>query len=62
MASAAFVVLFPVGAVGMRVVSFEGLVWVHAAYMMGVYLVGFAALGMGIVSCLFLVLFVLRMC
>lgn len=48
MASVAFVILFPVGAIALRLFSGRSVVWVHAGYMLFVYAVVFAALAMGI--------------
>lgn len=48
LASLAFVILFPAGAIGIRVLSFPGLVWLHAAVQCVAYLVFFAAFGLGI--------------
>lgn len=44
----AFVVLFPLGALLMRIFSFRGLVWVHAATQILTYSLAIAGLGMGI--------------
>ncbi len=48
MACLAFVVLFPSGAILMRLASFPGLVWVHAAFQIFAWLVFIAAFGLGI--------------
>lgn len=44
----AFVVLFPLGALLMRLFSFRGLVWVHAGNQILTYSLAIAGLGMGI--------------
>ncbi|KAI9788264.1 MAG: hypothetical protein M1816_007030 [Peltula sp. TS41687] len=44
----AFVVLFPLGALLMRVLSFRGLVWVHAGTQVLTYSLAIAGLGMGV--------------
>jgi hypothetical protein len=48
MASLAFVGLFPIGGILIRVASFTGLVWVHAALQIIAFLVYIAAFGIGI--------------
>lgn len=48
MASVSFVILFPIGAIALRLFSGPAVVWIHAGYMLFVYAVVFAALGMGI--------------
>ena len=48
MASAAFVVLFPLGAVLVRLLHFRTLVWIHAAVQIFSYLVYAAGAGIGI--------------
>ena len=48
MASLAFVGLFPIGGILIRVASFTGLVWVHAALQIIAFLVYVAAFGIGI--------------
>jgi len=48
MASLAFLVLFPVGGILIRVASFTGLIWVHAALQILAYIVYIIAFGMGI--------------
>jgi hypothetical protein len=48
MASLAFVGLFPIGGILIRVASFTGLVWVHAALQVIAFLVYVAAFGIGI--------------
>lgn len=48
MAALAFVVLFPTGGILVRVASFPGLVWVHAAMQLLGYLFYIIAFGLGI--------------
>ena len=48
MASLAFVLLFPVGAIVMRLLNLAGLVWLHAAIQILAYIIYIAAFGMGI--------------
>ena len=48
MASLAFVGLFPLGGILIRVANFTGLVWVHAALQIVAFLVYVAAFGIGI--------------
>lgn len=48
MASIAFIAIFPLGGILIRIASFTGLVWVHAAIQILGYLVFTAAFGMGI--------------
>lgn len=47
-AALAFVVLFPVGAILIRLASFSGLVWVHGAFQICAYLVYIVAFGLGV--------------
>ena len=44
----AFAVVFPLGAILIRVASFRGLVWVHAAVQATAYAMALAGLGLGI--------------
>ena len=44
----AFSLLFPTGSVFMRLFSFRGLVWVHAAFQMFTYAMALAGLGVGV--------------
>lgn len=44
----AFVVLFPLGAIILRILSFRGLVWVHAAIQVFAYILAVAGLGLGV--------------
>jgi hypothetical protein len=46
--SLAFVIFFPLGAIGIRMLSFKNVVWVHAGWMMGAYILALAGIGMGI--------------
>ena len=46
--STAFVLFFPIGAVLIRLFSFPGLVWVHAATQGFAYLVAVVGLGLGV--------------
>jgi hypothetical protein len=48
MAALAFVILFPFGAISIRLMSFPGLVWFHAAFQVLAYVVYIVAFGMGI--------------
>lgn len=48
LASVAFLVLFPTGGILIRVASFTGLVWVHAALQIIAYLIYIVAFGLGI--------------
>jgi hypothetical protein len=48
MAALAFVILFPAGAISIRLMSFPGLVWFHAAFQALAYLVYIVAFGMGV--------------
>lgn len=48
MASLAFLVLFPTGAILIRLASFTGLIWVHAALQIIAYLIYIVAFGMGV--------------
>jgi len=48
LASLAFVIFFPVGGILIRVASFRGLVWVHAACQVLGYLMFIAAFGIGV--------------
>lgn len=44
----AFALFFPLGGMAMRLLSFKGLVWVHAGFMMFAYAMALAVLGMGV--------------
>ena len=43
-----FALLFPSGALLIRVFSFRGLVWAHAAFQLAAYTLALAGLGMGV--------------
>jgi len=44
----AFAFLFPLGAIIIRVLSFRGLVWVHAGIQAFAYMLALVGLGLGI--------------
>lgn len=44
----AFALLFPTGSFLIRLLSFRGLVWVHAAFQMFTYAIALAGLGLGV--------------
>ena len=48
LAPVAFVLLFPMGAMIIRLLSFKGVVWLHAGWMVTTYVIVLAALGMGV--------------
>ena len=48
MAALAFVILFPVGAISIRLLNFPGLLWFHAAFQAFAYLVFLVAFGLGV--------------
>jgi hypothetical protein len=48
LASLAFVIFFPFGAISIRLFSFPGLVWFHAVVQVIAYLLFIAAFGIGI--------------
>jgi signal transduction histidine kinase len=48
LASLAFVILFPAGAIAIRLASFPGVVWLHAVFQVFAYLVYVAAFGLGV--------------
>jgi hypothetical protein len=48
LASLAFVILFPAGAIAIRLASFPGVVWFHAAFQVFAYLIYIAAFGLGV--------------
>jgi hypothetical protein len=48
LASLAFVILFPAGSIAIRLASFPGVVWLHAAFQVFAYLVYIAAFGLGV--------------
>lgn len=47
-AALAFVILFPFGAIAIRLASFTGLVWMHAAFQAFAYLMYIVAFGLGV--------------
>ncbi|KAF2183018.1 iron reductase domain protein [Zopfia rhizophila CBS 207.26] len=48
LAALAFVIFFPAGAIAIRLASFPGVVWFHAAFQAFAYLVYIAAFGLGV--------------
>jgi hypothetical protein len=44
----AFVLMFPIGAIAIRTLSFPGLIWVHAGWMVLTYLLAIAGMALGI--------------
>ncbi|KAF1958449.1 CBD9-like protein [Byssothecium circinans] len=48
LAALAFVIFFPIGAIAIRLASFPGVVWFHAAFQVFGYLVFVSAFGIGI--------------
>lgn len=48
MAPISFVLFFPIGAMGIRILSFPGLVWIHAGWMTFTYVIVLASMGMGV--------------
>ncbi|KAF1999794.1 iron reductase domain protein [Amniculicola lignicola CBS 123094] len=48
LASLAFVVFFPAGAIAIRLASFPGVVWFHAAFQVFAYVVYIVAFGLGV--------------
>jgi hypothetical protein len=48
LAALAFVVLFPSGAIAVRLASFRLVVWFHAGFQMFAYVVYIAAFGLGV--------------
>merc|ERR1711977_310171 len=44
----AFVLFYPLGAIGIRILSFKSLVYMHAGWMMFTYLIVLASMGMGV--------------
>ncbi|KAF2656210.1 iron reductase domain protein [Lophiostoma macrostomum CBS 122681] len=48
LACLAFVIFFPAGAIAIRLASFPGVVWFHAAFQVFAYLVYIAAFGLGV--------------
>ncbi|KAL5394800.1 hypothetical protein PMIN06_006326 [Paraphaeosphaeria minitans] len=48
LAALAFVIFFPAGAIAIRLASFTGVVWFHAAFQAFAYMVYIAAFGLGV--------------
>lgn len=48
LASLAYVILFPSGAIAIRIFSFRNLLWLHAGWMVAAYMIVLASLGMGV--------------
>jgi hypothetical protein len=48
LAPVAFVLFFPMGAMIIRLLSFKGVVWFHAGWMVTTYIIVLGALGMGV--------------
>ncbi|KAF7921205.1 uncharacterized protein EAE98_008631 [Botrytis deweyae] len=48
LASLAYVILFPSGAIAIRIFNFRNLLWLHAGWMVGAYIIVLASLGMGV--------------
>ncbi|KAK0099624.1 hypothetical protein ONS95_013479 [Cadophora gregata] len=48
LAPIAFVIFYPVGAIGIRALSLKNLVYMHAGWMMFTYLIVLASMGMGV--------------
>lgn len=48
LAALAFVIFFPMGSIAIRLASFPGVVWLHAAFQVFAYLVYTAAFGLGV--------------
>ncbi|KAF2449853.1 iron reductase domain protein [Karstenula rhodostoma CBS 690.94] len=48
LAALAFVIFFPTGAIAIRLASFTGVVWFHAAFQAFAYIVYIAAFGLGV--------------
>jgi hypothetical protein len=48
LASLAFVILFPAGSIAIRLASFPGIIWLHAAFQIFAYLIYIAAFGIGV--------------
>jgi hypothetical protein len=48
LAALAFVVLFPAGAISIRLCNFPGIIWLHAAFQVFAYIVYLAAFGLGV--------------
>ncbi|KAK8909800.1 hypothetical protein QC760_002487 [Botrytis cinerea] len=48
LAALAYVILFPSGAIAIRIFNFRNLLWLHAGWMVGAYMIVLASLGMGV--------------
>jgi hypothetical protein len=48
MAPLAFVLFFPLGAMAIRLLSFQGVVWFHAGWMVFTYIIVLGSMGMGV--------------
>lgn len=48
LAALAFVIFFPAGSIAIRLASFPGIIWFHAAFQVFAYLVYIAAFGLGV--------------
>ncbi|KAN0103291.1 iron reductase domain protein [Hyaloscypha variabilis] len=48
LAPLAFVLFFPMGAMMIRLLSFKGVVWLHAGWMVTTYIIVLGAMGMGV--------------
>jgi hypothetical protein len=48
LASLAFVILFPMGSIAIRLASFPGIIWIHAAFQIFAYIVYIAGFGLGV--------------
>jgi len=48
LAPVAFVLFFPMGAMIIRLLSFKGVVWLHAGWMVTTYIIVLGAMGMGV--------------
>jgi hypothetical protein len=52
LAALAFVILFPSGAIVLRLAHFPGVIWLHAAFQIFAYLVYIAGFGLGVYAAL----------
>ncbi|KAF2824670.1 CBD9-like protein, partial [Ophiobolus disseminans] len=48
LASLAFVIFFPAGAIAIRLASFPGMIWIHAAFQVFAYIVYIIGVGLGV--------------
>jgi len=48
LASLAFVILFPMGSIAIRLASFPGIIWIHAIFQVVAYLIYIVAAGLGL--------------